>query len=174
MNKDEKLLREYVRESLGHPPMLQEAVTAGELKYALQLIKKHKNVEKAKAIAKTAGKAGVVGLLSALSGGTLAPALVATAAKYGAIEAGQAAYDAYKAVGELEPAEKMKNKVLDFLSVDPDVLDIVDDKVEDEFEKDFLSRLRYYEDADELPDADKAFTAWLKNKFNKAHVTKEG
>lgn len=177
--RDEKLLREYVRESLVLGTLAQEDViaerivyTAGDLRQALQYIQKHKNIAKAKEAAKSVGKAAVVGLISVLSGGAGAPALIAAAAKMGAIEAGTAAYDAYKAAQELDPAEKKKNPFFDYLSVDPDATAIVDDKLEDDFEKEFLSRLRYYDDEDELPDADRAFTSWLKNKFNQSHVTK--
>jgi hypothetical protein len=146
--------------------------TAGDLRQALQFIQKHKNIAKAKEAAKSVGKATVVGIIGALAGAASAPALIAAAAKMGAIEAGTAAYDAYKAAQELDPAEKKKNPFFDYLSIDPDTTDIVDDKLENEFEKEFLSRLRYYDDEDELPDADRAFTSWLKNKFNQSHVTK--
>jgi hypothetical protein len=46
--------------------------------------------------------------------------------------------------------------------------------LEAEFIKLLSDRIKYLDDDDELPDADSQLNNFLKNKFNKAHVTKEG
>ena len=171
--KNERLLREYVRESLKVGGLVKEAITAGDLKYAMKLIKRDRNFEKAEEVARSLGKKGVVALLNYISAGAAAPAFIAMAANAGAINAGSAADDFYKTAKSASAQEKSKNKLFKFLSIDDDTTAIVDDKLEDEFEKEFIDRLKYYSDDDELPDADKAFNSWLKGKFNQSHVTKE-
>jgi len=170
MKKDEKLLREYIRESIkGKSPINELNIRVGDLRDAMKYAK-GKNIKNALAqVSKEAGKKGVALGLKALV--SLIPGAGAVAS---AIETGAELKDLYDAAASVSPEEKKKNPVWDTISIDPDTSAIVDDALEEEFIKLLRDRIKYLDDDDELPDADSQLNNFLKNKFNKAHVTKEG
>ena len=91
-----------------------------------------------------------------------------------AVEKGAELKDFFDAAMSVSPEEKKKNPVWDLITIDPDTSAIVDDALEAEFIKLLGDRIKYLDDDDELPDADTQLKNFLKNKFNKSHVTKEG
>lgn len=157
--ESEALLRQTIREAV-----LTE-VTVGELKKTLALIKKEKNIQRAKAAAKAAAEAGV-GL--ALDAFTLGGASFLKKAW----DIGGTVKDVVFAVTDLEPNVKKANPIMDKLTIDPNTAAIVDNEVEARFVKDLAAAVDRLPDSTEIPDADKALADWLKGKFSGAHVTK--
>jgi len=170
MKKDEKLLREYIRESINSESSINELnIKVGDLRDAMKYAKGKKIKDALAQISKEAGKKGAaVGLKALLS---LVPGAAGVA---DIIEKGAELKDFYDAAMSVSPEEKKKNPVWDMISIDPDTSAIVDDALEAEFIKLLGDRIKYLDDDDELPDADTQLRNFLKNKFNKSHVTKEG
>lgn len=169
MKRNEQLLREYIRESLHSKNTLSEGVKVGELKAAMEFAKGKKledaRKEAAKEVANVALQRGMKALINLATGG-MAEQII------NAIEAGQEIRGIYKASKVVPPEEKKKNPMWDLITVDPDTSAIVDDAIETEFVDLLADRIKYLDDEDELPDADTQLANFLKNKFNKAHVTK--
>lgn len=168
MRKEEKLLREYIRESINNKKAINE-LRVGDLRDAMKYARGKKIKDAFAEVSKEAGKKGVaVGLKALLS---LVPGAAGVA---DIVEKGAELKDFYDAAMSVSPEEKKKNPVWDKITIDPDTSAIVDDALEAEFINLLGDRIKYLDDDDELPDADKQLNNFLKNKFNKSHVTKEG
>lgn len=170
MNRQEKVLRRYIRESIHHRRLLNEDVlTVGDLRAAIQYAKGKKLKDAAVEVAKEAGKKGLQLGMKALLSLVPGASFVADAA-----ETGMELKDLYDAGKNVSPEQKKKNPVWDKITVDPDTSAIVDDAVEAEFVSLLNDRIKYLDDDMELPDADVQLANFLKAKFNKAYVTKQG
>jgi len=150
-NMTEAKIRSFVKKVLKEDDGRIKSV--GELKKALQAARGQKVKNVADAYAK---KAGFLGLKAALGlipgGGTLATA----------IEAGAEIKDVIDTVRSIDPKAKKNSPLWDILSIDPNIADVVDAKVEDDFIKDYAQGVERLPDDSPIPDADVAFSTWLK------------
>lgn len=152
----EALLREAVRE------VLITEITVGDLRKAMALLRKNKNIEKAKEAAKALGLAVVGKVLDGAGADVLK----------NVGELGMAAWDIYKSVDGVDAKKKEKNPVLDTMTIDPQKAAILDDEVEARFLKALADAVDGLPDSANLPDADVVLSTWLKDEFQGAHVTK--
>lgn len=170
MKKEEKLLREYIRESINNKSSINEInIRVGDLRSAIKYAKGKKIKDALAQVTKKGAEKGTIFGLKALA--SLIPGAAALA---DAAEKGMEIKDIFDAAMSVSPEEKKKNPVWDMITIDPDTSAIVDDALEAEFIKLLGDRIKYLDDDDELPDADTQLKNFLKNKFNKSHVTKEG
>jgi hypothetical protein len=165
---NERLLRQYIRESIQHRELLNEEVLkVRDLKAAIEYTKGKKLKDAAAAVAKEAGKKGLQlgfnALLSMIPGASFVK---------DAVETGIELKDLYTAAKDVSPTAKKKNPMWDKLTIDPDASAIVDDAVEQEFINLLGDRIKYLDDDAELPDADTQLSNFLKVKYNKTHITK--
>jgi hypothetical protein len=168
MKTNERLLRQYIRESIRDRELLNEdTLKVGDLRAALNYTKGKKLKDAAAAVAKEAGKKGLGLAVDALA--SLVPGLGAV---MDAIETGMELKDLYDAAANAKPEAKKTNPLWDRISIDPDAPAIVDDAIEAEFTDPLSDKVKYLDDEDELPDADVQLAGFLKSKFNQAHVAK--
>lgn len=145
-----------------------EQLTIGAIKAAL-LYMKGKTAEEAKqAMLKksvdTATQLGIKAVLSMIPGASFLP---------DAFEQGMSIKDIYKAGKDsVSPADKKKNPFWDIMTIDPNTLEILDDKVEYEFLKDFENAISNRPDNEALPDIDIVLNNYLKNKHKKNIIAK--
>jgi len=145
--------------------IIQEELTIGDLRAALAAAKKAGNIERAKEVAKTAGKKGVKAVLGLIPGaGTI----------MGVIEAGMEIKDFIDAAQNVDPKVKKKNPLWDQLTVDPNVTAIIDDEVESKFVKTLGDQIAGQPDNTPLPNADVLLNRWLAGKYSGTQITREG
>ena len=171
MKNDERLLREYIRNSLRQQLLSEEdngSVTVGDIKSALEYAK-GKNLKSAFAAAsKEAGKKGAkLGLNFLLS---LLPGASAVSS---AIEAGLEFKELANAAKSVSPEAKKTNPAWDLLTIDPDKSAIVDDAIEADFFKAISDKIKNLDDDDVLPDMDVQLNSYLRNRFNNTAITKK-
>lgn len=144
--------------------ILQEDIRVGDLRAQLRAAKGKKLRD---AGVHTAKKMGVLGLKGALS-------LIPGASFVGdAIEAGAEIKDLIDVAKSLKPKEKESSPLWDFLTIDPDVSDILDNGVEDKFLLDLGKDVESLPDDAILPDADVQLNSWLKSNYGGTQVLKQ-
>ena len=163
-----KLLREYIRETLK-----EELIT--EKKEKIKSLDDVKTVGHLKALidhvrAKKAGKEGGKGIADTIID-------IAVDEIQGVIPFFATAKNLFMAAkGMYDLDDKAKIGALASLNVDDDVSKVIDDAIENEFLKDYLSSLDGLSPDKELEDIDvtKALSNWMKKKYDNTTVTKGG
>ena len=163
-----KLLREYIRETLK-----KELIT--EKKEKIKSLEDVKTVGHLKALidhvrSKKAGKEGGKGMADTVID-------IAVDEIQGMIPGFATAKNLFMAAkGVYDLDDKAKIGALASLNVDDDVSKVIDDAIENEFLKDWLSALSALSDDKELEDVDvtKALSNWMKKKYDNTTVTKGG
>ena len=162
-----KLLREYIREALKKELItekkekiksLDDVKTVGHLKALIDHVRRKKaGKEGGRGIADTVVDIAVDEIQGMIPGFATAKNL----------------FMAAKGVYDLD--DKAKVGALASLNVDDDVSKVIDDAIENEFLKDYLSALDGLSPDKELDDIDvtKALTNWMKKKYNNTAVTKD-
>lgn len=143
--------------------IIREELTVGDLRDALAAAKGKKIAAAAKEMGKTAAKKGAMSILGLIPGAT---------SIVGAIETGMEIKDLYDAATSINPEEKKSNPLWDFLTIDSDTSQIVDDAVEQKFVKDIADRVQGMPADSKLPNIDTQLNNWLSKNYNNSKISK--
>jgi len=162
MRITEAALRKVIRDEALR--IMQEDIQVGELRNQLRAARGKKLKDTGAHAAKKLGVLGLKGALSLIPGASFVS---------DAIEAGAEIKDLLDIVKNLKPKEKESSPLWDFLTIDPDVSDILDNGVEDKFLIDLGKDIESLPDDATLPDADVQLNNWLKKNYGGTQLVKQ-
>lgn len=159
------MLRETIRQILRE----EAALKVGDIRRALDAAKGDSDKSDIASISKSAARklgrraAGLA--INTMPGGSVA---------WAAFNVARDMRDLYKKAKHIPDSEKKKNPLWDYLTLDPETADILDDDVEQDFVDWLAAKVEDMPDDAYLPNAEDQLADYLMRYYNGHYITKSG